>query len=447
MTDKLSTMKYQYLLVSALLLFTVPAIAQQELTLHLMNNIFQSSHTNPALRPKNNVHISLMSSYHFNATNTGFNYNQIASQVETDETGQKVLNIGKLYDNVKLSGRDYVNMGTSLDILALSFRSGKGRFSLNVTEHIQARLGYSDVLFKAIATGNTPGETLDFGGYWLKGMHYREIGLGYNRKLLEEGKLVVGGRVKTLFGMANVNTKKADFSVTTADESKLYALTLNADMLVQTSGIDALQDGEVSYISNTRNFGMGIDAGATYQYNEKISFSGSIINVGFITWKEGVTNYRSQGSFVFEGVDNDDMLSGGEFDVDLAQLADSVASTFEITEDSASYRTGLPTKMYLTGHYRLARNTEASATLYTDFIGSFRRGLAIGISQKLGRWLQAAATYSIQARSYNNLGLGLTITTGAKGLQLYAVTDNIMAVANPGGAKVANVRAGFNFVF
>ena len=439
-------MIYRYLLAGTLSLCSVVAMAQQELTLHLMNNIHQSSHTNPALRPKNNVHISLLSSYQFGVTNTGFNYNQIASQVETDENGQKVLNIGKLYNSTNLNGRDYANLGASIDIFALSFRSGKGRFSLNVTERIQSRLGYSDALLKAVTTGNTPGQTLRFDGYWMKGMHYREIGLGYNRKLKDD-KLVVGGRIKTLFGMANINTKKTDFSVTTAEESELYAITLDADMLVQTSGLDALQEGDASYVANTKNLGMGLDVGATYTYNEKLSFSGSIIDLGFINWKTDVTSYQSNGSFVFEGADNNSMFSGGGFNIDVAQLADSIENAFEITEDSSSYRTGLPTKMYLTGYYRLARNTKASVTLYADFIGSFRRGVAVGVSQKLGRWLQAAATYSVQARSYNNLGFGLTITTGAKGLQLYAVTDNILSVTNPGGAKVANVRTGFNFVF
>lgn len=438
-------MRFSYVLLSALLLAT-SAMAQQEATLHLMNNVIQSSRTNPALRPKNNVHVSFIPSFRVGVANSGFNYNSLASQVETDESGQKVLDIGKLYRNTKLSDRDYLNLGGSIDVFMLSFRSGKGRFSLNVTEHVQARLGYSNTLFKTIAVGNTPGETLDFGGYWLRGMHYREIGLGYNRKILDD-KLVVGGRIKTLFGMANIHTKKADFSVATGADSVLYALTLQSDMLVQTAGTNSAQDDAINYITNTGNFGMGIDLGATYQYNEKITFSASILDLGFINWKEDVTNYRSAGSFEFSGTDNDGLLTGGGFEVDMTGLTDSIANTFEIVEDSASYRTGLPTKMYLTGYYRLAKNTQASATLYTDYIGSFRRSFTLGITQGLGRWLQAAATYSMQARSYNNLGLGLTVTTGAKGLQLHAITDNVLALTNPGGAKVANVRAGFNLVF
>ena len=440
-------MNYRYLLAGALSFFSVAAEAQQELTLHLMNNIHQSSRTNPALCPKNNVHISLLSSYQFNAINTGFNYQQVASQTETNEEGERVLNLGTLYKNVDLNGRDYLNVGAAVDIFALSFRSGKGRFSLNVTEHVQARLGYSDAILKLATQGNTPGQTISLDGYWFKGTHYREVGLGYNRKLLEDGKLVVGGRLKGLFGLANVNTERTNLSITTADEADLYALTLTSDMTVQTSGLNSLQNGGASYVANTGNVGFGMDLGATYQYNDKLSFSGSLIDVGYINWKEDVTTYRSDSSFVFEGEQSNGLFSGEGLELDMNQLVDSIANTFEFAEDSASYQTGLPAKMYLTGYYRLARNTKASVTFYGDFIGSFRRGLSVGVSQRLGRWLQAAATYSMQARSYNNLGFGLTVTTGAKGLQLYAVTDNVLAIANPGSAKVANVRTGFNFVF
>ncbi len=443
-------MNYRYWLMSVFGLLSVSAMAQQELTLHLMNNIQQASYTNPAFRPRNNIHIALapiLPSVQVGINNSGFTYNQIVSQVETDENGQKTLDVGKLYRNTKVGRRSYANMNASLDFLAVSFRTGDARFSFNVSERFQARMGYSDDLLRTAVEGNMPGETINLGGYWLRGMHYREIGLGYNRKMLEEGKLVVGGRLKALFGLGNITTRRADYSITTGSEAELYALTLKSDMLVQTSGLEALDDDIIPYVTNTKNLGMGVDLGATYQLNEELSFSASIINLGFINWRSHVMNRRSAGSFYFEGVDNDDLLTGDGFEIDVTALADSIADTFDVTEDSTSYTTGLPTQMYLTGYYRLAPNTKASATLYTDYIGSFRRGLSLGISQQVGRWLQAAATYSVQSRSFNNLGLGFTITTGPKGLQLYCVTDNIVAFINPGSARVTNLRTGLNLVF
>ena len=443
-------MNYRYWLMSVFALLSVSAVAQQELTLHLMNNVQQASYTNPALRPRNNVHVTftpILPSVQVGVNNSGFTYNQVVSRVETDEDGQKILDVGKLYRSTKVGRRSYANVNASLDLLAVSFRTGEARFSFNVTERFQARMGYSDALLQTAVVGNVPGETIDLGGYWLRGLHYREIGLGYNRKMLEDGKLVAGGRLKTLFGLGNVTTRRTDYRITTGSEADLYALTLEADMLTQTSGLEAFDDDITPYMTNTKNFGIGVDLGATYQLNEELSFSGSIVNLGFIRWKSQVINRRSEGSFSFEGVDNSELLTGGGFEIDLTALTDSIADAFEITEDSAAYTTGLPTQMYLTGYYRLAPNTKASATLYTDYIGSFRRGLSLGISQQVGRWLQAAATYSMISRSFNNLGLGFTITTGPKGLQLYCVTDNIVGVLNPGSARVANIRTGISLVF
>ncbi|MGB3848593.1 MAG: DUF5723 family protein [Tunicatimonas sp.] len=443
-------MNYRYWLMSAFTALSVTAMAQQELTLHLMNNIQQASYTNPAFRPRNNIHITLtpiLPSVQVGVNNSGFTYNQIVSQVETDEDGQRILDLEKLYRNTKVGKRSYANASASLDLLAVSFRTGEARFSFNVTERFQARMGYSDALLRTAVEGNVPGETIRLGGYWLRGMHYREIGLGYNRKLLEDGKLVVGGRLKTLFGLSNITTRSTEYNITTGSEADLYALSLEADMRVQTSGFTALDDDITPYLANTKNFGMGVDLGATYQLNDEVSFSGSVVNLGFINWKSHVRSYRSEGSYSYTGVDNNDLFTGGGFEIDMTELTDSIADTFEVTEDSASYVTGLPTQMYLTGYYRLAPNTKASATLYTDYIGSFRRGLSLGISQQVGRWLQAAATYSMHSRSFSNLGVGFTATTGPKGLQLYCVTDNIVAVLNPGGARVANLRAGLSLVF
>nr|WKN34341.1 DUF5723 family protein [Tunicatimonas sp. TK19036] len=442
-------MKYIYSLIALILLAASSSqlYAQQELTLHLLNNVYQSSHTNPAFVPRNKVHVSLLSSYHLSLKNSGFTYNQIAANIEEDETGQRVLDLEKLYNNLNLNGNDYIHFSADIDLFALSFKAAKNRFSLNVTEHIQGRQRYDGSIFQIAIEGNEPGQTLEFGKFESDAIHYREIGIGFNRPFLADDKLVLGTRVKALFGLANVQTKHADVSLFTATEQDLYALTANANILVNTSGTTMLEDDETSYITNTKNGGFGIDLGGTYQLNDQISFAASVVNLGFINWKEDTKAHSSNGSFTFTGIENEDLLTGGGFDIDVEQLTDSISNIFELEEEATAYTTGLPTQVYLTGNYQLATNTTASATLYSDFYQSFRRGFSLGIRQNVGRWLQAAATYSIQSRSYNNLGLGLAMTTGPKGLQLYFATDNIVALAAVGNAKVVNLRTGFNFVF
>ena len=434
-------MKYLYLAVACLL--SLNTLAQQEFTLHTLDHVYQASHTNPAISPRHSVSITLGSSYHVNLKNTGFTYNFLTSQVSNDENGQRVLDLEQFAENLDLNGNDFVHGGASVDVFAVSFKVAKNRFSLNLTEHVQARLNYNDGLLGMLVNGNVPGEVSQLGGYRVNAAHFRELGVGFNRKLLVDEKLVVGGRLKTMFGLANINTVRSDVNLQTGTEAEMYEITASSDILVRTAGVDMLENGDLSYLTNTSNIGFGVDLGATFEYTRNLKFAASVINLGGIKWKEGVTNYTSNGEYTFSGIDNNDIFNGS-FNFEPTEITDSIQSIFEFAETEESYSTSLPTQVYLSGFYKLALNTTASATLYSEFINGFRRGMVLGVNQRVGRWLQASMTYAMHARSYNNLGLGLVVGTG---VQLYAVTDNLLALTNPGDAKMLNLRAGFNFVF
>ena len=434
-------MKYIYLV--AALLLSVSTYAQQEFTLHTLDHLSQSSYTNPAMNPRNNFSITLASSVHANFKNTGFNYNFLSSQINTNEDGQRVLDLGTLAENLNFRDNEFMHAGASVDLLALSFKAGKNRFSLNVTEHVQARLHYNDGLFNVLAQGNIPGSNAQIGNYRMNAIHYREAGIGFNRKLLEDNRLVVGGRVKVLFGMANVNTVRSDVNLRTGTEAEMYEITATSDILVQTSGINMIESGELDYLLNLDNRGVGVDLGATYEYSNALQLSASVINLGAIQWNEGVTNYVSHGEFTFRGIEGDGVLNGS-LSVDPAEITDSLQNAFAFEETQESYRTMLPTQVYLSAFYRLGLTTTATGTLYSEFINGFRRGMVVGINQRAGRWFQASLTYAMHAHAYNNLGFGIVLGTN---VQIYAVTDNLLAFTNPGGAKMVNIRGGFNFAF
>ena len=434
-------MKQIYLITAFLL--SVSAYAQQEFTLHTLDHLAQSSHTNPAIIPRNNVSITLASSIHANFKNTGFNYNLLSSQIDTNEDGQRVLDLGTLTESLNLRDDEFIHAGASVDLFALSFKARKNRFSLNVTEHVQARLHYNGGLFNVLAQGNVPGSNAQIGNYRMNALHYREVGIGYNRKLLEDNRLVVGGRVKALFGMANVNTVRSDVNLQTGTEAEMYEITAASDILVQTSGINMLENGDLDYLLNLNNRGVGVDLGATYEYSNALQFSASVINLGAIQWNESVTNYASRGEFTFRGIEGDGMFNGS-FSVDPTEITDSLQNAFAFEETQESYRTMLPTQVYLSAFYRLGLTTTATGTLYSEFINGFRRGMVVGINQRAGRWFQASLTYAMHAHAYNNLGFGIVLGTN---VQFYAVTDNLLAFTNPGGAKMVNLRGGFNFVF
>ncbi len=439
-------MKYLYIIIFCIISID-PVWAQQELTLHLMKDVYQSNYTNPALRGRTRGNISLLSSVQVNVRNTGFTYDQLITQSIRQEGDKKILSYEDMYANLNLKGKDYLHFETSIDALVVAFKVGKNRFSLNATEHIQGRFGYGNGLFQLLAEGNTPGETITMDGYKLNGTHYREFGIGYNRDFLEN-KLVVGTRIKLIHGLSNVKTEKLDARFTTGTEDELYEITAAADVMIRTSGTSlGNEDLLNAYLLNTKNAGFGIDLGATYQFDDKLSFAASIINLGMINWKTDVRSYSFKGTFVFSGIENDSLFLGSGFNFEPSELMDSLKNAFEVQEDSISaYRSGLPGQTYLTTYYKVGQYTTASATLYADFIASgFHPAMSLGIQQQVGRWFNVTGTYSLLGRSFNNLGLGFSIKSG--GFQLYAATDNVFSVVFPTAIKTANIRTGINIVF
>ena len=439
-------MKYLY----TILVFFIglnAAWAQQELTLHLMKDVFQSTHTNPAFRARTRGSVTILSSVHANLRNTGFTYDQLITASIQEEGGKRILSYEEMYNNLKLNGKDHMYIGLSFDVFALSLKIGKNRFSLNATEHVQGRMGYGKGLFQLMAEGNTPGETISLSDYNVNATQYHELGLGYNRSFLED-KLVVGTRLKLLYGLANITTRHFDAQFTTGTEAELYEIRTLADFEIQTSGTSMGDDDFLNnYLLNTKNNGFGVDLGATYKYDDKLSFSASILNLGAINWKSDVRTYTTQGEFTFSGIETDSLFAGEGFNFDQTELMDSLKNEFDIQEDSTStYKSSLPVQSYLTAYYNIGPYTTASATVYTAFMsGKSYAAMALGIQQQVGRWFNVTGTYSMQGRSFGNIGVGLGIKSG--GFQLYMVTDNALAFMIPTKSKIANARVGFNVVF
>ena len=176
--------------------------------------------------------------------------------------------------------------------------------------------------------------------------HYREYGFGIAHQVND--KFSIGGKLKYLNGFSNVWTEKANASLTT--ESSFFAITAKADMLIHTSGFDSSGTNNFStsqYLKN-RNPGAGIDFGGSYKYNDKLSFSGSIIDLGFIRWKDHVTNYKStgSGSFTYQGIDAGQLIKNDTVTIDdlLSDLVDSISKAIKIDSTYDSYSTWLNSK-------------------------------------------------------------------------------------------------------
>ncbi len=432
-------------------IFAGIAAAQSDYTLYQLNNVHQSSYVNLTNRPKSKISIGLpvLGSFYFNAGNSGFSYNDIIKVRQDDSLELDMTNVIS-----KLKARNFIENNLQIDYISAGFYVGKDNyFTVNVSEKINSRFTYPKDLIVLLWEGNGKSllgqrANLDYLGYDL--MQYREFAVGYNRELND--KLMIGGRVKYLKGIANIYTKNSTIGLTT--DKTTFDLTADGQMSIYTSGINELSDTNYTFTFNNymfkkNNSGLGIDVGVSYQLTEKLKLALNVIDFGYIKWNYDTRNFSSDTiNFTFSGVDLKDFIGNNDStNTAIAQqIADSIANTFQLNEFGGSYKTPLYTQIYLNADYQLTEKITLNALGHAYFIhGRFRPSLTLGGTFKLTHFLSLAANYSAYNNSYTNFGAGIAVNLGP--VQWYFSSNNVLGAFAPYLTKNAHFRTGINLIF
>lgn len=423
--------------------------AQQDLTMYNMEVVPQRMYVNPAFLPtfsKINIGLPGLSSQYINFSNSGFKYSDLIKHRADDSLYVDYGNMLK-----KLAKNNYLSIAAQPDILSFGFIvKQKNYFSCNITEKVNLRFRYPKNFMEFIWKGNGAllGEELNF-NFGVNFSHYREYALGYARQIND--KLTIGGKLKYLYGMENVWTEKSDITLTT--EPNYFAITAKGNIKINTSGVDndSKKFNVSDYAFKKKNRGMGIDLGGAYKYNDKFTFSASIIDLGFIKWKDAVTNYQSHnqnGTFTYKGAELTQVINKDSANVvnSFNAIGDSLSKEFKIDTVHNSYTTKLSSQFYLGANYNITEKINTGLLLYGQvFDKAIHPGVALSYNQRIRRWLNFSVSYSIFNRSYNNIGLGAAFNAGP--VQLYIVSDNVLGAIFPQNAKNLHLHFGINMTF
>jgi outer membrane protein OmpA-like peptidoglycan-associated protein len=404
--------------------------AQQSLTLYNMQAIPQAMYVNPGAMPLTNINIGLpgISSNYINYGNNGFALHDLIKQ---DANGGLLVDANNFLGKLKTNNN--ININAHVDLLSFGFKvKKKNYFSFNLTERVDVRFSYTKDLLSFAINGNGAAANLNRDMHLNPGLdatHYREWGVNYTREVNK--KLTIGGRLKYLSGIENVNTEKT--SVTLNTNSQYYALTGSANISVNTSGVDSAAGKNTSSIlgfnTGRKNRGAAIDIGATYKLNDKFSFSASIVDFGFINWKDYTTNYVSNNpnaTVHYNGVNvNQAINDSANFGKSTQNYGDSLKNAFGVSTKHTSYTTMLTTQFYVGANYWLNEKNNVGLLLNARYANKqFNPALCVSFNNKVGRWFSASLSYSMLNRSYDNVGLGLAFTGP---VQLYVVSDNVLS--------------------
>lgn len=441
--------------------------AQESTTLQFMKGMPQSDLQNPALHNDSSkvvIGFPGLSGMYFDFK-SGFAVNDLIHKGTGSLADSLVLDIEGFHNS--LSETNSILQHFSVPLFYLGIRNKKSFFSIGVTEKGMTRFSFDKSLITFLKDGNAPyvGQNFDLGNLDMDVFQYSELALGYSGEVIND-KLTVGVKAKVLLGKYAMQTERMSLKVETAADGT--SLNLSSDMQVNLSAplrVEYDADGYFSNLSDediepidvmmqTGNVGMAFDLGAVYKLSPEITLSGSIIDLGKLSFKNDLINLNHTSDYKWEGVDFSNSIdeSGTDY-VNPADLAES--ETDKLTNafspkksdfSSEAFSMSLPTKIYLGGTY--AFNDRFSCGLLNRFYkgGNISQNtVTLSANTLIGKFLSLTGSYSMIGKSYNNLGLGMAIRMGF--MQIYMVSDNVLAAADPAKATFVNTRFGMNFLF
>ncbi len=421
---------------------STPLFSQSDLTLFNMNNLSQSMSVNPAFRPKANVFVNLPG-VSFGLLNSGFG----AADLFTADQ-KSLITDDSFFKSMK--PLNYIQTQLRLELFGFGFRVKKNYFTFNVSNNLSQEFDYTPDFLQLLIQGNgggLAGHRASFDGLGIHVTDYTSFAFGYNREVND--KLVVGGKIKLLSGVANINTAKSTLGFTTGINGT--SVGFDGSAFIRSSNLGVALDTTkqtkfpVESAFNFSNLGLALDLGVTYKVAEKVTLSASIIDLGYISWKNDVKNYElKKFDYTFNGVDASSVLTDTT-DV-FKKISDTLTNMFKTEQSNTAYSTTLATRFYIGGTYHLNKYFNAGVLWYSQFVrNQYRPAVVLSTTVNVKSWLSASVNYGMYAKSNSNLGFGLSLRGGP--LQFYVLTDNILAPFNLGGTRSASFSLGLNLTF
>ncbi len=336
---------------------SLPGVSQINNSLYFMHGVPQSNRINPAHQPNCGFYFGIpgIAPLRVDVSSSSLAYGDIIYPHPTQDS--LITFLHPLGDKQAfldlLKPVNFVATDLGISLLSVGFRTGIGFFSLDVTTRLDGNIYYPGDLARLVLNGAIEGETYQLDGIGVDLSAFDEISLGWSGAILDN--LYVGARAKLLFGIGSLSTTGSQLSVTTSQD----AWNIQSDMIFNASlpfaEIEYDADGMIDevvlnddienldpsaipgYVFNTGNMGLGVDLGIDYRPIEQLLVSASVVDLGYINWKDGVHDVSYQMEYDFTGLEvnplgfSEDQTFGDYIDSTISQLGDSLSNFLEFT--------------------------------------------------------------------------------------------------------------------
>lgn len=456
-------------------LFALNINAQHPLSLYYLEGIPQTININPAMTPRANVFVGIPV---INSVYTGFNADILSSNILQVENGELITPLQMEYDYEAFYKRIGKAANFDVDFLLMPFivgwKTNRGYVSIGITEKANAAFALPKDLFSIIENGGFKlGSIYDFSALNFDMSYHREFSFGYAYEI--SNKLRLGAHLKVLQGLAAVKTNIEKFDIG-VDADRQYGTAIDAEIMMSAPlevdfdndnlpssakfTIEDISDAVDKGLLNFSNPGFAFDLGAEYELNNRWSFSGSINDLGFISWKSDLTSISLKGDYYLPDL----VMEIGTWKLDSLvfptdNIEDSIKDAFEFNVGSKSFKTSLGPKIYLGTQYHLNHYLSLGAISRTTFrTNNFRQEFNVSANFNLYHMLTTNVNYTYTINGINTVGFGFALR--AAFLQLYFAADYMpityreyqfendnSSIIGPVGLENFNFMVGLNLIF
>lgn len=427
------------LLLGGMMMLGEAAQAQYLRSSYFMEGTSARLQLNPGLQPtKGYFNMPIIGSFNMSASSNVLGTSDI---IDLMDSGSDLYSNDKLFDRLKADNRLNVNLNT--DILSFGWYRGKGFWSVNVGLRADFGAALAKDMFSMMRTMNGfaledvtgTNQSYSLSNQTLNMKAYAEIGLGYSRRITE--KLTVGGRVKVLLGLAraemNINQFDLNLDVPNPQYANYadyesrgelspsdwygshydYSANGNVITTLKGGGMTFDNDGMIDNFDldagdlGIAGSGFGIDLGASYKVWDNLTVSASILDLGFLKWKESETTVATVSGEAHETIDasNYDRYIGGDF------LSFERFDFEEGSPEKVKTKTRLYSTLLLAGEYGLLNNKLSVGAMYTARFAEPKtlNELTFLATFRPKNWLNAAISYSPIQASGKSIGLAVKL--------------------------------------
>lgn len=432
-------------LLITLAISSTSLFSQRNFSLYQMKGIPQAIYINPAYVPVSKIYVSIpaLSYINMGLSNSAFSFNDLMTRRADDSLEINTSNVVS-----KLKKLNALTLDVQNEIFGLGFKLNDSYFNFSVMARNKFEFLYPGDLIRLAVQGNADflDKRISMDGLGINLSSYMEYNFGFARKIGDQ--FHVGGRVKFISGIANIDTRKTKLGIYT--DPTTYALTIDGALDVRTAnlanyfGDSSSNESIQNFAYNFKNKGLGLDLGGTFQMNEKVTLSASALDLGAISWSANTQNYEVKDfKYTFDGINLNQFFqdSSRTFNDAAKEVTDTLQELFEQEKKTESYATGLGSKFYIGASYQFTKSLSGSALVFSEVLDrKYIPGLTLSGNAVIKDWLVATVNYTMYNNSYANLGLGLSLRGGP--IQFYFITDNVLGIIAPLSTKGIHFCAG-----